>query len=497
MSTAHDKALHRLCGLVGELGTDGGTLTPAVYDTARIATLLPSRRHTDGILDWLASRQRADGGWGAPRIPHARDLPTLAAILALHRSPAHRAAARYGADFLRRHAPRHWGGPPGQDIPVGLELLLPPLLDEARAARLPLPDAPYEALRALNEHRRHLLRRRAPHAPGTAPVHSWEGWGTTIHSLPVDGSGSIGHSPAATATALAQAADHPLADRLEDYLARAAGSARPPLLPTVWPIDNFERVWGLHALALAGLLHHRLLADVCARHLDLLQRSLTPEGMGMSDHFTADGDITATATAVLALAGRPAGIAAVDRFRHRDHYRTYPHELQTSLTTTAHALHTHALHTAPGHLRSGRPESVLQFIRERQHRDGRWSGDKWHTSWIYTTAQIITALPAGPAVQHGVQALLRAQRTDGGWGAGGQATAGETGYAVLALHTAARHEPLTTTALHRAADWLSHWQETRQPCDCRLWTGKEPYCPTRVDQTVALAALATPPARAT
>ncbi|MEU2516473.1 hypothetical protein [Streptomyces syringium] len=489
-TTAHERALHRLRVLIAELGTGGGTLTPAVYDTARAATLLPERPHACEMLDWLASRQQPDGGWGTPRIPLARDLPTLAAILALHRSPAHHDAARHGTEFLHQHAPQHWGGPPAQDIPVGLELLLPPLLDEARTARLRVPDTPYQALRALGEHRRRLIARRAPHAPGTAPVHSWEGWGAPAGDLPIDGSGGIGHSPAATAAALRHNAHHALADRLEDYLTRAS-SNRPPLQPTVWPIDNFERTWALHALALAGLLHHRLLADECARQLDLLQESLTPEGIGMSDHFTADGDITATATAVLALAGRPADIATVDHFRHQDHYRTYPHELQTSLTTTAHALHAHALHAAPGHPQAGPPDHVRRFIRERQDRNGRWSGDKWHTSWIYTTAQIITALPTDPAAQHGVHALLDAQQPDGGWGAGRQATPGETGYAVLALRTAAQHDPLPTAARRRAADWLTRWHATGQPCDCHLWTGKEPYCPTRVDQTVALAALVT------
>ncbi|MEW2578855.1 prenyltransferase/squalene oxidase repeat-containing protein [Streptomyces syringium] len=488
LAAARDRALHRLRTLVGELGADGGTLTPAVYDTARVATLLPQRPHTGELLDWLASRQHPDGGWGTPHIPRARDLPTLAAILALHRDPAHRDAAHRGATFLRRHAPTHWGGPPGHDIPVAVELLLPPLLQEARAARLVVPDVPYQALRDLGEHRRRLIAHRALHRPGTAPVHSWEGWGVSADGLPADGSGGIGHSPAATAAALRQAAHHPGAGRLEDYLTRAASAARAPLLPTVWPIGNFERTWVLHTLALAGLLHHPLLADACARQLDLLQASLTPDGIGMSDHFTADGDITATATVVLALAGRPADITVVDRFRYQDHYRTYPHELQPSLTSTAHALHAHAA-AQPPHRPTEAPEPARRLLRERQGADGRWDGDKWHTSWIYTTAQVITALPDDPAARRAVQALLHAQHPDGGWGAGPRATAGETGYAVLALHTAAPQSPSSTAALHHAADWLIRWHDTRRPCDCHLWTGKEPYCPTRVDHAVALAAL--------
>ncbi|MEU0403757.1 prenyltransferase/squalene oxidase repeat-containing protein [Streptomyces sp. NPDC006197] len=487
-AAVRDQALHRLRTLVGELGTGGGVLTPSVYDTARVAALLPHRPHTGELLDWLASRQHPDGGWGTPHIPQARDLPTLAAVLALHRSPAHRDAAHSGATFLRRHAPAHWGGTPGHDIPVAVEVLLPPLLYEARTAGLAVPVAPYRALCDLGEHRRRLIARRAPHPPGTAPLHSWEGWGTATDGLPVDGSGGIGHSPAATAAALRQSTQPPGAGRLEDYLTRAATAARAPLLPTVWPIGNFERTWVLHALALAGLLHHPLLADVCARQLDLLQASLTSDGIGMSHHFTADGDITATAVVVLALAGRPVGTTAVDRFRHQDHYRTYPNELQPSLTTTAHALHAHTA-AQPPHQTAEAPEPVRRLLLERQGPDGRWDRDKWHTSWIYTTAQVVTALPEGPAARRAVRALLQAQHPDGGWGASPRATAGETGYAVLALHTAAPHSPASIAALHRAADWLTRWHDTRRPCDCRLWTGKEPYCPTRVDYAVALTAL--------
>ncbi|MFI6585565.1 hypothetical protein [Embleya sp. NPDC050493] len=211
----------------------------------------------------------------------------------------------------------------------------------------------------------------------------------------------------------------------------------------------------------------------------------------MSDHFTADGDITATATAVLALAGRPTDTTALDRFRHEDHYYTYPNELQPSLTTTAHALHAHALHAPTTHRPPAPTEPALGFLRNRQDTHGRWTGDKWHTSWIYTTAQVVTALPTDPATPHAIRALLDAQHPDGGWGAHRHAGAGETGYAVLALHRVDNPPDATAKALARAGRWLTSWQESGDACDCLLWTGKEPYCPRRVDRIVALAALLT------
>ncbi|MGW5355238.1 hypothetical protein ACWERV_32555 [Streptomyces sp. NPDC004031] len=481
---AEDEALDRLHALVDDLGSGGGAVTPAVYDTARAATLLPHRPGTGDMLHWLTTRQQPDGGWGDPLIPHARDLPTLAAVLALTRHPAHRHSAERGIAFLRRHAPRVWGGPVPQDIPVGLELLLPPLLDEARTAHPTLPTAPYHALRTLGGQRRRLITRHAPHPAGTPAVHSWEGWGSPLQPPPVDGSGGIGHSPAATAAALHHLGHRAPAGTLDAYLARAA-TGRPPLLPTVWPIGVFEQTWALHALALAGLTRHPRLADPCARRLDALQAALTPAGVGMSAHFAPDGDMTATAHLTLALTGRPTDAAAVERYRHQDHYRTYPGELQSSLTTTAHALHLRTL-TRPG----GPDGPVHRFLRDRQDTDGRWSGDKWHTSWIYITAQVLFALPAADAAaRRGAAALLRAQRPDGGWGAHRHPTAGETGYAVLALHT--HPLPGTPAAMSRAARWLTAWQQAGATCDCLLWTGKEPYCPQRIDRTVAHTALLT------
>ncbi|MEV8455561.1 prenyltransferase/squalene oxidase repeat-containing protein [Streptomyces sp. NPDC052095] len=483
LGPAQDHALRQLHSLIDDLGTGGGAITPAVYDTARAATLLPHRPGTGDMLRWLTTRQQPDGGWGNPLIPHARDLPTLAAVLALAHHPACRSSTERGIAFLRHHAPQVWEGPVPQDISVGLELLLPPLLDEARTAHPTLPTTPYEALRALGEQRRHLITRHAPHPPGSAAVHSWEGWGSTAQPLPADGSGGIGHSPAATAAALRHLGHRAPAGPLDAYLSRAA-TGRPPLLPTVWPIDIFERTWALHALALTGLAGHPRLADPCARQLDALHQALTPAGIGMSAHFAPDGDITATANLTLALTGRPTSTAMVEQYRHEDHYRTYPGELQPSLTTTAHALHFQTL-TNPAE-----PDDLVhRFLRDRQDTDGRWNGDKWHTSWIYTTAQALFALPTtDPAARHGAHALLHAQRPDGGWGAH-HPTAGETGYAVLALHT--HPTPGTAAAMARAAHWLTAWQQAGGTCDCLQWTGKEPYCPQRVDRTVAHTALLT------
>ena len=92
----------------------------------------------------------------------------------------------------------HWAAPLPDDLPVGVELLLPQLIDEAAAAGLDLPNEAYIHLRELGARRRRMIA-RLQLRPGTTPVHSWEAIGTCPDPALLDAAGSIGNSPAATA----------------------------------------------------------------------------------------------------------------------------------------------------------------------------------------------------------------------------------------------------------------------------------------------------------
>jgi halimadienyl-diphosphate synthase len=489
--------LIELRSLVSQLGQKGGLISPAVYDTAQVLRLAPVANDRECVIAWLIAQQNSDGGWGPQAAPCARDLPTLAAALALRAqclSKEGHTAAEAGFAFLRRYAPKHWSESIADDAPVAVELLLPRLLDEAVSEGIELPITPYTALRAQGEQKRRMIVATRP-TPGAAPTHSWEAWGSSGGAEMIDGTGGVGHSPAATASWLETAVKrndlNAACKNARRYLKAAAEATCESdhgVMPTAWPIDRFEQIWGLHALLIAGLIDHPFLQDVARDQMLNLSRSMRPEGIGFSDFFVADGDCTATAAATLFEAGYTVDTHRIYRFEKGDSFITYPHEIQPSLTTTAHAVLALAL--------AGDDVSrFARYLQGKQSPDGRWVGDKWHSSWLYTTAEVMTALAHANRTQTlptAVAALLRCQRADGGWGCTDRSTLAETAYVALAFQ-ALRSRGVCVDqiqgSLPRAAAMLADNYDEMTLRSNLFWIDKELYCPYRIDQAYILSAM--------
>jgi hypothetical protein len=491
MDRAADILLTDLHRTVADLGKDGGLIGPSIYDTAQALRLAPPPEGPWPGLAWLLEQQRADGGWGDQAVPRARDVPTLAALLALHTygtRAREREAARAGLAFLQRQAAQ-WSHLP-EDLPVGVELLLPDLLDQAAGMGLDIARAPYAALLALGRKRRQMIGMRQ-WAAGTPPIHSWEAWGTTADSAQIDGSGGVGHSPAATAAWLRAAGDRrelssarAAARAYLDRAAAATGLGIPGVVPTVWPIVRFEQSFALYVLLIAGLLDHPALRDVVEPQLADLARALGPNGLGMSDFFLPDGDDTAAALVVLHAAGKPADVRMLDKFAAADHFCAYQGELQPSLSVTAHAVHLLSL----AGLEFDRSH---HFVAERQGLDGRWLGDKWNGSWLYTTAHAIVALQharTSTTIAPAVAALLLHQHDDGGWGMH-ESTPEETAHAILALRAlGSTLSPAARRALERGEQWMLASYRPFYRSQVKCWLGKEMYRPYRLTRVIELSA---------
>lgn len=496
---AHDIAciIDEIRQLLLTLDSDGGLLTPSVYETAQVLRFCPDAFVPDVVAEWLLSQQEADGGWGDPAAPLYRAVPTAAALLALAQRSSHndRTAHAIGAgiDAFAGLA-LHWQPPLPDDIPIAVELVLPRLLDAGRRIGLSLPAAPFRALRQIGQRRRHMLAHMRP-AAATPPLHSWEAWGRWPARTLLDGSGGVGHCPAATAWWLHQARKrqhlHAQQSGAWEYLAaasRGTWNGGHGVMPSAWPVQRFELAFVLHTLLVAGILHDPRLADVTAPLVGRLAGMVTPQGVGFSEHFAPDGDDTAAAVAVLAASGYRGHDSALAPFQAADHFKAYPFELHHAPTVTARGARALAL--------CGRDDQPwLDTLAAGQLSDGRWVGDKWNRSWLYTTAVVLHALSGGShpaAARAGVRALSSHQHADGGWSSRDASSLQESAYAVLALNTqrgSSSWDAPAEATWRRARAFLARHFDERRRLPERLWIHKELYTPIRIDRAFLLSAL--------
>jgi hypothetical protein len=491
-----DKLLDETVTTVSSLGKDGGLITASIYDTSQVLRFWPSTEK-ESCIAWLLEQQGSDGGWAFQSASsYFRDLPTLAAVLALHSQGRAPDAVRAGLAFLREGAAK-WSLPLPDAIPVGVELIFPRLVGEAQAAGLEIATEPYHLLLEIRRRKLRAIEQvKASLHGGSPPAFVWDGWGEDADLLMLDERyGSVGYSPAATAVWLRKTASRSdltkERSRAEEYLTRAArvtGTNIPGVVPGYWPMERCEQGFGLWPLLVTGLLDHpRLRSAIDAQVQDLFQ-GWSEAGAGFADGFVPDGDTACTAFCVLRAKGLPVQASTVHRFKHGRYYVTYPGELQHSMVVTAKAAYALA--------QCGEDVSETRnLLVELVSADGVWPNDKWNWSWIYVSLHAIMALAGSEhsgIIERACHKILSAQRPDGGWGTADRSTVSETAYAVLSLLASRDHRPLAPgdrQALERGHHWLLEHHRGDVPLAETYWCEKVACGTPRMDRLFELSAL--------
>jgi halimadienyl-diphosphate synthase len=467
-------------------------MSETAYDTAWLARVRdphdPTRRAFPTTIDWLVRHQHADGSWGGRMaIVHDRVVSTLAAVLALVDSPGSKSAraVERGIAYLAWALPRI-----DEDFveTVGFELIMPPLLAQARRLGPPLPTAAAASIDRLRADKLQRLPPTFAYFGLTSLTHSLEFLGDELQPDLVRrwraSNGSYGASPSATAYVLTHQWDEAAASYLRAVLALSnAGGAC-----NVFPFEIFERAWVLYALgplAKRVAAHRPVLARLAA---DWSQAGVgfTREGVG------PDGDDTAMSLRVLHDYGLlPPSPSVLRLFEADGHFFCLPLERNPSVSTNAHILD--ALNAVTDHVDRGRLiDKAVGFLASSRV-DERYWRDKWHVSPYYATSQVLRALaglgqPGEPLSAPGVAWLLETQHANGSWSElqpGG--TCEETAHVLLALSCLGRTDEVILGAMQRAARYL--WQRFEHQDHPELWVGKGLYTPHAVVRAVILGAL--------
>ncbi|GDY31592.1 prenyltransferase/squalene oxidase repeat-containing protein [Gandjariella thermophila] len=489
-----------------------GEVSPSVYETARLVTLAPWLRGHADRLRFLLAGQRGDGGWGGP---DGYDLvPTLSAtealLTSLRRPPdagVDRGTLITAVDRGLRWLVRRLAGRPSIPDTVAAEILVPALVAAVNAHLDRLASDPLPGLDSWSGGARldlpsdvdaDLVCRlgRAVRTGGTLPTtlhHSLEALGGAARGAPgvVPTGGALGCSPAATAAWLGGrpvAADHPSLRYLEHVQGRHGGP-----VPGVSPITTFERAWVLAAAATAGIP-----VAVPPVLLDDLSAAFGGLGVPSGPGLPADADDTAAALYVLAHFGTRQPVDPLWAYRAAGgHFHCFPAERTPSTSTNAHVLRAigEDARRHPAAAPRCRPaiSSVVEWLVERQERDGSW-WDKWHASPYYATARCATVLArhggtvGAAAARAAVRWVLASQHPDGSWGrwAG---TFEETAYAVQTLLLAGARVPDDTVARAAARGCAVLLRWPRGEAHPPLWHDKDLYTPVRVVRAEGAAAL--------
>jgi len=482
----------------------GGRLNASAYETAWVALVRdrhrPKQLAFPEALAALLQMQEASGAWGK-LFPYTV-LPTMAALLALCRSPTQtkfvQQATQSAIAYLQSMTPS-WSVD-DCDTPF-IEFLIPNLCTCLEENGITIP---FVEMEKMADRRRAKLQR--------IPLDGlYTGNSNLIYALEVLGpqldftrlrarqtpDGGYGYSPSATAAVLLYAPgwDAGAAAWLR-YLTQRSFGGYLGAMPPSFPAEMYEVSWSLYHLLASGLPLVTLAPEALAHLQRVLQQGLTPRGasFGRALALPPDVDDTAMAITVLNRLGSPTPVTALWPFAAGQHFATYAGERTSSSSANAHVLE--ALRSAVQPLQFFREQGgIVQYLLTQRCADGSWT-DKWCLSPMYATMSVVLALVRHPSASEDLVStlywLFQRQQTDGSFGS----TIEETAYAVMTLKALApivspEHATCHRECLRRSQNFLWHHldmldhPEQHQP----LWIAKDLYGSHLVRRSAVIAAL--------
>jgi halimadienyl-diphosphate synthase len=470
------------------------------YDTAWVARMSEIEPELSNMaLHWLCENQLPDGSWGTnqPMYYHDRVVCTLSAMIALTyrgRRAQDKAQIQKGLEALSAITEGATMGlradPKGAS--VGFEVITPTLVAEAERLGL-ITQQKERILGRLSRLREIKMSKLAgiKVSKFVTVAHSAEMTGKDKTGLlDIDNlqeiNGSVGNSPSATAHFALYV--KPGDESATSYL-RSLATARNGGLPTLSPIEIFERVWVLWNLFLTNVYHSdEIIKKLSDTHLDYLEEHWKPgEGLGFSRSFSlVDGDDTSVGYEILSRFGRTPDLDAVLQYEEEKWFRCFYLEANPSVDVNIHALG--ALRQAGYEKEHPTIQKVLDFIRSMRQSGNYWF-DKWHVSPYYTTAHLIIYAKGydDQLCQESVDWILKTQNANGSWGFYDFSTAEETAHCIQALVIWQRHGgKIRKGTIEQAYRWLS---KNFAPPYPPLWIDKSLYCPDVIVRSSILSAL--------
>lgn len=438
-----------------------GQVSPSVYETGRLVTLVPWLTGHAARIDYLLRTQRPDGGWGVPDDGYALG-PTLSAteaLLSALRSSGGSGFARSSDDELTSAARRglRWlvdrldgDGPAIPDMPA-VEMIVPHLIALIHARLEPTEPETVRHLRppaGMDTAKITMVRTMlaADHGRGVPQklLHALEIAGDVaqgLRNVRIEATGTIGASPAATAAWLGDVCPAEPGDAARWHLETVTDLHGGPV-PCGFPITVFERAWVVSWLVRVGIP-----VTVPPQLVLSLTAPLGPVGTPAAAGLPEDADTTAGALYALSLIGAHHRPDPLWEYETDSHFCTWQGEDGHSTSTNAHVLEAFGQYLAGmggdriGGDRARRYQSTINktalWLCEQQRSDGSWT-DRWHASPYYATACCALALRRFAAdlsaaeVERARRWVLATQRGDGSWGRW-SGTVEETAYAVQIL----------------------------------------------------------------